>query len=184
MVREMDWQAKFLAAMGMATLLAAASCASPAARPDGGTGLLPIGATAPDVAGIDGAGKTTRLSELHGHSAVVYFYPKDGTPGCTKEACAFRDAWERYAKAGVTIFGVSDDSLESHQKFIVEHHLPFPLVSDEKGDIASSYGVSKRLFGFSRVSFLVGPEGKVVKVWPDVDPGIHATEVLAAAAPN
>jgi peroxiredoxin Q/BCP len=166
------------------SLLCAIACSKPATRPDGGEGLLPVGAAAPEIVGVDGAGKTTRLSELKGHSAVIYFYPKDGTPGCTKEACAFRDTWERYAKAGVTIIGVSKDSAESHQKFIVEHHLPFPLSSDESGAEGNAYGVGTGIFGFKRVSFLVGPDGKIAKVYPDVDPGVHATEVLAAAAPN
>ena len=161
--------------------IALAACAGQVTRPDGGTGLIPVGAAAPEVVGLDGAGKTTRLSELRGHAAVVYFYPKDGTPGCTQEACAFRDTWQRYASAGVTIFGVSADSPESHAKFIAEHHLPFPLVSDESGEVAKGYGVPKRIFGYLRISFLVGADGKIAQVWPDVDPGVHATEVLAAA---
>jgi peroxiredoxin Q/BCP len=167
----------------VAALFSSLACARAVTRPDGGVGMLPVGAAAPELVGIDGTGKTTKLSELRGHASVVYFYPKDGTPGCTKEACAFRDAWERYARAGVTIFGVSNDSPEKHQKFIAEHHLPFPLVSDESGDLARAYGVGTGLFGFSRVSFLVGADGRIVKIWPDVDPGVHATEVLAAAAP-
>ena len=175
---------KLGSAVAVAAALGASSCASPAARPDGGTGLLPVGAAAPEVTGVDGAGKSYRLSELRGHAAVVYFYPADGTPGCTKEACAFRDAWARYAKAGVTIFGVSNDSAESHQKFIAEHHLPFPLVSDAGGEVARGYGVGKGMFGYARVSFLIGPDGRVSRVWPDVDPGVHATEVLAVAAPD
>src|SRR5688572_7714333 len=75
-------------------------------RPDGGDGLLPIGSQAPDVAAVDQNGKTRRLSEERGHAVVVYFYPKDGTPGCTKEACAFRDTWDRFSKQGVQVFGV------------------------------------------------------------------------------
>jgi len=163
--------------------LFASGCGRPVTRPDGGQGLLPVGAPAPEVSGLDGANKTTRLSELRGHAAVVYFYPKDGTPGCTKEACAFRDTWERYARAGVTIFGVSNDSVEKHAKFIAEHHLPFPLVSDESGAVARAYGVPSGIIGFARVSFLVDANGNIAKVWPDVDPGVHANEVLAAAAP-
>jgi peroxiredoxin Q/BCP len=171
-------------ALGLAGIFSLAlGCASTATRPDGGTGLLPVGAVAPEVVGVDGSGKTMRLSELRGHPAVIYFYPRDGTPGCTKEACAFRDAWDRYRKAGVTIFGVSTDSAESHQKFIAEHQLPFPLSSDPSGEEARSYGVGKGIIGFSRVSFLVGADGHIAKVWPDVDPGIHASEVLAAVVP-
>ena len=171
------------AVSSLAVSLLTTSCGSDVKRPDGGTGLLPIGATAPDVVGYDEADKATHLSDLRGHPAVVYFYPKDGTPGCTKEACAFRDAWARYQQAGVAIFGVSDDSREKHKGFQHDHHLPFPLVADEAGDAGRGYGVKKGVFGYSRVSFLVGADGKVSKVWPDVDPGVHATEVLAAAAP-
>src|SRR5690349_15285332 len=89
--------------------LAAAGC-GPGARPDGGTGLLAVGAAAPDVTGTDADGKTVHLSDTRGHAAIVYFYPKDETPGCTKEACAFRDAFTKFTTAGVTIFGVSRDS--------------------------------------------------------------------------
>lgn len=156
-------------------------CGAAPVRPDGGSGLLPVGAQAPDVTGYDAADKPTRLADLKGKRAVVYFYPKDGTPGCTKEACAFRDAWSRYEKAGVTILGVSDDSREKHKAFQAEHKLPFPLVADTDGSVGKGYGVKRGLFGYSRVTFLVSPEGKIERVWPDVDPGVHATEVLSAA---
>jgi peroxiredoxin Q/BCP len=173
-----------LALLALSFGLLTASCRTAQPRPDGGTGLLPVGSTAPDVVGFDAEGKETKLSSLRGHPAVVYFYPKDGTPGCTKEACAFRDQWLRYREANVGIIGVSTDSREKHATFQKEHKLPFPLASDESGDVGKAYGVSKGLFGYSRVSFLVGADGKIVKVWPDVDPGIHADEVLAVAAPN
>ena len=156
------------------------ACGS-AKRPDGGAGLLPVGASAPDVEGIDASGKTVRLSSLRGHAAVVFFYPKDGSPGCTKEACAFRDAFTRFESAGVTLFGVSRDSAESHTSFAAEHHLPFPLVADESGDVERAYGVGSFLGMTKRVSFLVDAQGKVLRVWPDVDPAIHADEVLGAA---
>jgi len=153
----------------------------PVERPDGGVGLLPVGALAPDLAGHDPQGKDARLSAQLGHTAVVYFYPRDETPGCTHEACAFRDAFDRYRDRGITIFGVSRDSEASHGEFRAKHSLPFPLVADESGSIQRSYGVSGMLGMASRVTFLVGPDGKVARVWPDVDPGVHATEVLAAA---
>jgi peroxiredoxin Q/BCP len=149
-------------------------------RPDGGVGLLPVGAPAPDVQGIDGSGKTVHLSDTRGRYSVVYFYPKDGTPGCTTEACAFRDAFARYEAAHVTIFGVSRDSAESHAGFQKEHKLAFPLVADD-GHVSDAYGVSSTLGMDSRVTFLVGPDGKVVHVWPKVDPAIHANDVLGAA---
>ena len=153
----------------------------PAIRPDGGRGVLPVGAVAPDVTGTASDGSSTTLSAARGHAAVVYFYPKDETPGCTKEACAFRDAFIKYEARHVTIFGVSRDSEESHKKFRAKHSLPFPLVADENGSIASAYGVSSTLGMTSRVTFLVGTDGTIVRIWPDVDPGVHADEVLAAA---
>jgi peroxiredoxin Q/BCP len=158
-----------------------AACSSAPRRPDGKVGLLPVGAEAPDVEAVDATGATTRLSSLHGQPVVVYFYPADGTPGCTKEACAFRDAWDRFQRAHVAVIGVSSQSRESHFAFEKEQHLPFPLVADENGVTQRAYGVSKSLFGYSRVSFLVDAAGKIVKVWPDVDPALHADEVLAAA---
>jgi thioredoxin-dependent peroxiredoxin len=163
--------------LGLALLLGACK---PALRPDGGRGLLPVGAIAPDVIGTTGDGRSTTLSAARGHAAVVYFYPKDETPGCTKEACAFRDVFKKYEARHVAIFGVSRDSEESHKKFRAKHALPFPLVSDGDGTIADAYGVSSTLGMTSRVTFLVGVDGMIVRVWPDVDPGTHADEVLAA----
>ena len=165
---------------GLAILLLLSAACGPIVRPDGGKGLLPIGAMAPDVIGEAPDGSVTRLTAVRGHSAVVYFYPKDGTPGCTKEACAFRDAFTRYERLHVTIFGVSGDSSEIHAAFRESHRLPFSLVSDESGAIAQAYGVSRTLGMDSRVTFLVGADGRIARVWPDVDPGVHANEVLAA----
>jgi thioredoxin-dependent peroxiredoxin len=143
---------------------------------------LAVGAVAPDLVGTDADGGKQRLSDVKGKLAVVYFYPKDDTPGCTKEACAFRDAFDKYKAAGVTIFGVSRDSEESHRKFRQNHSLPFPLVADESGDVQRAYGVpSKMGIMAARMTFLVGRDGKIAHVWPDVDPGVHAVEVLAAA---
>jgi peroxiredoxin Q/BCP len=170
-----------LVAIAIGGGLTALACGAPR-RPDGGRGLLPPGAAAPDLEARDASDHAVRLSSLRGKNVVVYFYPKDGTPGCTKEACAFRDAWTRYETAGVAILGVSRDSAERHRAFAKEHALPFPLVADETGAAQEAYGVSSFLGMSSRVSFLVGGDGKVVKVWPDVDPGVHADEVLAAAA--
>jgi|SRR5581483_7134343 len=144
--------------------------------------LLAVGAVAPDVVAKDPKGHEVKLSEQKGHPAVVYFYPKDGTPGCTKEACAFRDVWSKYEAAHVTLIGVSRDSEESHKKFVAEHQLPFALAADEDGKIERSYGVGSTLGMSSRVTFLIAPNGTVAKIWPDVDPGVHASEVLDAAA--
>jgi len=147
---------------------------------DGGEGLLPVGVKAPDFAATDAKGATVRLSGVQG-PRVVYFYPKDETPGCTKEACAFRDAFQKYEERGVTIFGVSRDTEESHAKFREHHQLPFPLAADPKGDIQHAYGVPDKLPGIaSRVTFVVGADGNVSKVFEKVDPAIHSDEVLAA----
>lgn len=144
-------------------------------------GLLRAGQDAPDFTAIDAQGKPLKLSTTRG-ARVVYFYPKDGTPGCTKEACAFRDAFARYTAAGVTIFGVSGDSAASHREFRAEHQLPFPLAADEEGTIAASYGVPTRLGMPARITFLVNASGKIQRVFEDVDPALHADEVLSAAA--
>ncbi len=157
-----------------------AGCVHPV-RPDGGTGLLPVGSPAPDLAGTTSDGKSIRLSAVRGHPAVVYFYPKDETPGCTREACAFRDAFAKYDALSIPIFGVSRDSEDSHRSFRTHHDLPFPLVADEEGTVARAYGVSSMLGMASRVTFLVGADGRVRRVWPDVDPAVHAEQVLAAA---
>ena len=171
-----------LATLSLAASLIALSACGEAKRPDGGEGLLPIGAMAPDVVGEDPAGKEVRLSANRGKALVVYFYPADGTPGCTKEACAFRDSWTKLDQAGVVVLGVSSNSAESHRKFQKEHQLPFALVSDESGVVASSYGVSKKIWGYDRVSFLIGKDGRIAKIWPSVDPGVHAREVIEESA--
>jgi peroxiredoxin Q/BCP len=163
-------------------LLGLVACSSTPRRPDGQLGLLPVGAEAPDVVAVDAAGTKTHHASLRGQPVVVYFYPADGTPGCTKEACAFRDAWSRFQSAHVAVIGVSSQSRESHLAFEKERHLPFPLVADEDGTVQRAYGVSKGLFGYSRVSFLVDASGHIAKVWPDVDPAVHAGEVLDAAS--
>jgi peroxiredoxin Q/BCP len=151
-------------------------------RPDGGVGLLPVGAQAPDLVAEDAQGHATHLSDKRGHAVVVYFYPADETPGCTKEACAFRDAWKKLSAAEVDVIGVSTNSAERHRAFQKKEGLPFSLAADESGTIGAAYGVSKKIWGYERVSFLVGRDGKVAKVWPSVDPALHADEVLRAAA--
>jgi peroxiredoxin Q/BCP len=162
-------------------LLSLLVACGPVKRPDGGSGLIPLGAVAPDVTGQDAAKREVKLSLLRGKPVVVFFYPADGTPGCTKEACAFRDAWKKFEQSNVGVIGVSNDSPESHEKFQREKNLPFALVSDESGAVGAAYGVKKKLWGYDRVSFLVDRDGKIAHVWPDVDPGVHADEVLAAA---
>jgi thioredoxin-dependent peroxiredoxin len=172
--------ARALRTIALASALPLAACGS-TQRPDGGAGMLPEGAAAPDLTAVDQAGKTHKLSEERGHPVVVYFYPKDATPGCTKEACAFRDAWERYQKAGVQVFGVSADDQKSHEQFAKEQSLPFPILSDTDKLWIAGFGVATRLGMATRVSFLLDKDGKVVKVYPDVDPGVHADAVLKDA---
>jgi peroxiredoxin Q/BCP len=147
-------------------------------RSDGGHGLLPEGRRAPAVHGADQSGREVHVRRLAGGFVLVYFYPKDGTPGCTKEACAFRDVWQRYQAAGVTVLGVSSDSAESHRKFAEEHQLPFSLISDPDHVWSDAFGVGTFVGLTERVSFLIGPDGAVAKVYPDVDPGVHAQRVL------
>lgn len=151
-------------------------------RPDGGFGLLPPGAGAPEVVARGPSGEEVRLTALRGKAVIVYFYPQDETPGCTKEACAFRDAWKQLEKADIAVVGVSSNSAERHKEFQAKHQLPFALASDDSGEIGAAYGVAKKLWGYDRVTFLVDRNGKVAHVWPSVDPGIHANEVMAEAA--
>lgn len=114
-----------------------------------------------------------------GKNVVVYFYPKDDTPGCTKEACAFRDAWAKLAKGNVQVVGVSVDDDASHKAFTEKYKLPFPLVADTDQSICKRFGVPVHNGYASRVSFLVGTDGKIKKVYPKVDPAIHADQILA-----
>jgi peroxiredoxin Q/BCP len=166
-----------VATLSAAVLLSACGATQ---RPDGGSGLLPVGAVAPNFEARDEAGNVVTLADSAGSPRVVYFYPKDETPGCTKEACAFRDAYDKYKARGVVIFGVSHDTEESHAAFRKHHSLPFPLVADVSGAVQRAYGVPSRLGFAARVSFLVGRDGHVERVWKDVDPVVHAADVLSA----
>jgi thioredoxin-dependent peroxiredoxin len=134
----------------------------------------------------NGGGKIS-LADYLGKNVILYFYPKDDTPGCTKEACAFRDYFADFKKAGAVIFGVSPDSVKSHDKFVEKFKLPFTLLADEDKKIVEAYGVwgeksfmGKKYLGVYRVTFLIGPEGKIKKIWPQVKPEDHVAEVLAA----
>jgi peroxiredoxin Q/BCP len=151
-------------------------------RPDGGEGPLPEGMLAPDVSGTDHTGASVRLADYRGKKQVlVYFYPKDATPGCTTEACAFRDAWRKFHAQGLEILGVSADSVESHQRFVAKHRLPFSLISDQDGEWARAFGVGSFFGMYSRVSFLIDRSGRVQRVYRSVDPAQHAEQVLADA---
>ncbi len=160
------------------SLLALLVACGASRRPDGGEGLLPVGADAPDVSAPDQTGAVKSLSAERGRPVVVFFYPKDGTPGCTKEACAFRDAWDKYQAAGVQVFGVSADDVKSKEQFAKEERLPFPILADPEHTWSAAFGVDTKLGMMERVSFLIAPDGKVAKVYPDVDPGVHANAVL------
>jgi peroxiredoxin Q/BCP len=145
-------------------------------------GMLGVGKPAPDVEGTTEQGTTLRLSQTKGTIAVVYFYPKDETPGCTKEACAFRDNYSAFESAGVTVFGVSRDTAQSHAAFRAHYQLPFVMVADPNGTAQQAYGVPSKAPGIAaRVTFLIDRSGKIAHVWPDVDPVQHAKEVLDAA---
>ena len=139
---------------------------------------------APAFRAPDQEGVVRRLSDYAGKWLVLYFYPRDATPGCTREACAFRDSWERFDEHNAVVVGVSTDSVESHRRFAEEHGLPFSLLADEDQTIARAYGVSVRMGFASRVTFLISPDGRIAHVFEDVDPGVHADEVIAKIDPG
>jgi peroxiredoxin Q/BCP len=168
-------------ALAIPALVTATGCGQ-TQRPDGGSGMLAEGVMAPSLTATAHDGSAVTVGPEQDGPLIVYFYPKDETPGCTKEACAFRDAWARYESAGVGVVGVSADSNESHREFAQAHDLPFPLVADEDGTWARAFGVSTFGGMTARVSFLVSADGRVAKVYPDVDPGTHASAVLKDAA--
>ena len=157
------------------------------ARVHANDALLPVGAAAPEVVGTDAAGTTFKLSAQKGHFAVVYFYPKDETAGCTKEACSFRDAWEDLAATHAALIGVSMDNAESHKEFVEHWKLPFILISDTDGAIAAKYGVPLKSHGDAsfeaRQTFVIGADGVVKKIYREVDVSRHAAEVLADLKP-
>ncbi|MCA9635141.1 MAG: peroxiredoxin [Myxococcales bacterium] len=167
-----------VAAAALPTLIAC----QPVQRPDGGQGPIAVGAPAPALTATDHRGQTIDLAALRGQPVLVYFYPKDGTPGCTKEACAIRDAWERFGAAGVVVLGVSSDEASAHVAFADEHKLPFSLIADTDLTWAKAFGVEVSFKIIHRSSFLIDREGKIAKVYIDVDPGVHAEEVLADVA--
>ncbi len=165
-------------------LLSACGSGSSTARTEGAaSAALSVGDPAPDLMLQDQTGRVRTLTEYRGHPVVLYFYPRDATPGCTAEACAFRDAWDRLQATGTVVLGVSTDDVISHQRFHDEHGLPFDLLSDPDHVAADAYGVPVRMGGFAeRRSFLIDAEGRIAVLWPNVDPGVHVDEVLAAIA--
>jgi peroxiredoxin Q/BCP len=137
----------------------------------------------PDVEFITEGGERLAAGDLGGKKTVLYFYPKDDTPGCTKEACAFRDRMGDYEEADVQVYGVSLDSPESHRRFREKNNLNFPLLTDEGGRAAEALGVlrenRKRA---NRVTFLLDPDGRIARVYPEVSPETHADQILQDAA--
>jgi peroxiredoxin Q/BCP len=148
---------------------------------------LDVGDKAPDFSLPDQQGKTVSLKNFKGKQVVLYFYPKDDTPGCTKESCDFRDVESQIVRAGAVIVGVSMDGKDSHQKFIKKYGLPFPLLSDEDASISKSYGVykeknmyGKKHWGIERSTFVIDPAGTLKAVFRKVKVDGHADEVLTA----
>jgi peroxiredoxin Q/BCP len=148
---------------------------------------LKEGDEAPDFSAVTSGGGRIKLSDLRGRLVVIFFYPRDDTPGCTKEACAFRDHFQQFESADAVLLGVSTDPVKSHDKFRRKFDLPFILVSDEDKKIVESYGVwgqksflGRKYMGTHRVTFLINADGRIQKIWPKVKPKEHAREVLAA----
>jgi peroxiredoxin Q/BCP len=144
-----------------------------------------VGDVAPNFRLPSTRGKEVSLKDFKGKDVILYFYPKDDTPGCTAEACSFRDHEADLTKEHAIVLGVSTDSLASHEKFTDKHHLNFPLLSDQTADVAKMYGVWKeknlygrRTWGVARTTYWIGPDGRVKKIWKKVDTAKHAEEVL------
>ena len=149
--------------------------------------MLNEGDKAPDFSSKDQNGNPVKLSDYKGKKVVLYFYPKDDTPGCTKEACSFRDADAIFREKGITVFGISTDDEKSHQKFISKFSLPFDLLADTDKSIVESYGVwgektmyGKKYMGTNRKTFLIDEDGQIVKIFDKVNVEEHADEVLEA----
>lgn len=148
--------------------------------------LLPINTQGPDFELPDQNGQLIRLSDYQGFWVLLYFYPKDDTPGCTKEACSIRDHFPDFTKLKVKVLGISVDSVTSHQKFAQKYNLPFTLLADENKEVVQKYGVwqeknmmGRKYMGTIRTSYLINPDGKIDKVYEKVKPEIHAEQVLS-----
>ncbi len=151
--------------------------------------MLKEGSTAPAFKTKDANGEAVSLKDLRGQKVVLYFYPKDDTPGCTKEACSFRDAFSQFKKKGIAVLGVSPDNEAKHQKFVTKYKLPFTLLADTDKSIAEAYGVwgekkfmGRTYMGVHRTTFLIDEKGKIKKIFEKVKPEDHANEVLEAFA--
>lgn len=147
------------------------------------------GDLAPDFTLTSDAGEAVTLSSFRGKPIVLYFYPRDDTPGCTAQACGIRDAYGEFERAGAVVLGVSPDSVKRHVKFREKYGLPFTLLADPEHEVAERYGVwgqksfaGKKYMGISRSTFVIAPDGTVAKAMHDVKPAAHADDVLAALA--
>ena len=147
---------------------------------------LKEGDIAPDFSLSSSLGKNISLKDYRGKKVILYFYPKDDTPGCTKEACSFRDELPKFENANSVVLGVSADDLDSHQKFITKYNLPFPLLSDMDTKISKAYGVyklknmyGKKYWGIERTTFLIDERGKIEKIFSKVKVDGHSEELLA-----
>jgi peroxiredoxin Q/BCP len=141
------------------------------------------GKPAPDFELQSDSGETIKLSELRGKPVVLYFYPKDDTPGCTRQACGIRDAWDRFERAGAEIFGISADDQASHERFKSKYELPFTLLADPEHKLGEPYGVAQEgKSSYERSTFVIDADGNVARIMRRVDPDRHADEVLAALA--
>jgi thioredoxin-dependent peroxiredoxin len=149
--------------------------------------VIEEGAPAPDFALPSDSGESVKLSQFRGSPVVLYFYPKDDTPGCTAQACGIRDAWGEFQRSGAVVLGVSPDSPKKHTKFREKYGLPFTLLADEDHAVAEAYGVwvqksfaGKKYMGVERSTFVIGPDGTLIRVMRRVKPDTHADDVLAA----
>jgi len=147
--------------------------------------MITEGQIAPDFSLLDDNGSARKLSDFRGQPVVLYFYPKDDTPGCTKEACNFRDNYDVYRQANVVVLGVSPDSTKSHEKFKLKYQLPFTLLADSDHQVCNLYGVwgkkkfmGKEYDGVLRTTFIIDEEGKIIKIFYDVKPDEHSQMVL------
>ena len=147
---------------------------------------LQAGDPAPAFTVATNGGGRISLADYLGQNVILYFYPKDDTPGCTKEACSFRDHFAALKAKGAVVLGVSTDPVKSHDKFVEKFKLPFTLLADEDKQIVNAYGVwgektfmGRKYMGTNRVTFLIDPKGKIKKIWPKVKPEEHVAEVLA-----
>jgi peroxiredoxin Q/BCP len=150
--------------------------------------MLEAGSKAPGFTLPDGAGQSVSLADFAGRNVILYFYPRDDTPGCTKEACGFRDAWDEIRESGAVVLGVSPDDAASHARFAAKHRVPFPLLSDPEHKVMRAYGAygqktlyGRRITGVIRSTVWIGPDGRVRKHWARVaNAAEHPAKVLAA----